>query len=75
MSNYTTYNMSHKVNTEWLEAAKEHLDGAIDEGNYSLCKAILADIRDNGFSVEAAQLEETFREVPLTKFVIKSPYA
>lgn len=50
---------SQKVNTIWLEHARDNLEDAIAVANWSLSNAIIQDIRDEGFSIEAdaAQLE------------------
>jgi hypothetical protein len=63
--------MSHKQNDQWLEAAKENFDTAIEEGNYALCKDIIADVQE--VSLEAGRsLNEQLRNTPVEKFNIKS---
>jgi hypothetical protein len=62
--------MSHPVNTEWIEAAWEHFDGAIEEHNYLLAKDIIADTKDKGFGEGARLMEELLLQQPLSKFII-----
>jgi len=60
-------------NAAWLEAASELFDGAVEEGNYSLCKDIIADMLDVDPTAGRA-LALKLREVPVAKFAVKSPY-
>lgn len=65
--------MSHPQNTQWLEAAQDNLDSAIDVGNYPLCLDIIADTKDAGFDVTSMKTQ--LQNTPISKFTIKSPYA
>jgi len=65
--------MSHKQNTEWLEAAQENLNQAIDSGNYALAKDIIADTFDAGFAEEARAMSVQLRNTPVEKFSVISP--
>lgn len=38
--------MSNKFNTEWLESAKEWFEEAVSTENWTLCRAIIDDVRD-----------------------------
>lgn len=64
--------MSKQQNVEWLEAADEHFEGAIEEGNYQLARDVIADVFDRGFPNESAELQRRLDETPLSKFAIKS---
>lgn len=64
--------MSHIKNTEWLEAAAENYQTAVDAGNYSLAQAVIADTRDAGFSEQANAMESALQLEPVEKFAIKS---
>lgn len=65
--------MSLIENEKWLEASYEHLDGAIEDGNYQLAKDIIADAFDQGFTGDSYAMERKLRESKLGKFV-KSSY-
>lgn len=67
--------MSHKVNEEWLEAATENFQTAIDQGNYALAQAVIADTRDAGFSSQAEAMEKYLVLTPVEQFAIKSNIA
>ncbi len=66
--------MSTKQNDDWLEAAQESLDYNIEEGDYQSCLAVITDVRVNGFAKEAESMRNQLREVPLEKFITKTPY-
>jgi hypothetical protein len=66
--------MSHIQNDKWLEAAHEHFQGAIDQGNYALAKAVIADTFDAGFPNEARQMALELRDLPISQFNQPSPY-
>lgn len=66
--------MSHPTNTVWLESAKENFDQALAEGNYALCKDIIADIQEAGFLEQGRELNEDLRNTPISQFAIKSSY-
>lgn len=61
-----------EINTErWLDAAFENFQQAVDEGNYALCKDIIADVQD--VNLEAGrQLNEVLRATPIEKFAVRS---
>lgn len=65
--------MSHIENTRWLEAAQENFEQAIEEGDYALCKDIIADTLDVSPSIGRGMVRQ-LREVPVEKFAIKSTY-
>lgn len=58
--------MSHKINQEWLESAKESFEEAIESGQWALARDIVADVKSNGFRTEYetlnAQLVKAYRE-------------
>lgn len=63
--------MSHIQNDKWLEAAQENFEGAVDSGDYALCKDIIADVLDvNPEAGRALALQ--LRETPVSKFNTKS---
>lgn len=66
--------MSHKVNEEWIAAAYEHFQGAVEVGNYSLALDIIQDTLDQGFKVEGNQMLDELHDLPLSAFAVKSPY-
>lgn len=64
--------MSHQQNDKWLEAAGDNFVHALEEGNYALCKDIIADVQE--VSLEAGRsLNEMLRNTPLSKFSTLSP--
>lgn len=66
--------MSSQHNERWIEAAWENLFQGIEHGNYVLCKDVIADSINAGFDEEAASMEDTLLNVPLSNFRIISPY-
>lgn len=63
--------MSHPQNDKWLEHAGDNFVHALEEGNYALCKDIIADVQD--VSLEAGRaLNQMLRDTPLNKFMVKS---
>jgi hypothetical protein len=59
--------MSHTQNSQWLEAANEHFDEAVSQRNWSLARAVVADIEGYGF--DASELRrrmnrEMFASLP-----------
>lgn len=64
--------MSKQQSIEWLEAADEHFDGAIEEGNYQLARDIIADVNDYGFPNESAELQKRLDNTPISKFAGKT---
>lgn len=60
--------MSTKPNEEWLAAAQENFQGALDEGNYLLAKAVIADTFDRGFQEAARQMTDNLRNTPAENF-------
>lgn len=61
-------------NEVWLEAAWETFQEAVEKGNYSLAKDVIADTKDAGFENAANTMIEFLRNTPITKFVVKSPF-
>ena len=49
--------MSTNENTIWLGQARDNLEYAISVENWNLAMAIVADVRDGGFSEEADRLQ------------------
>lgn len=49
--------MSNKYNDQWLEDAQSNFEAAVIEENWDMARAIIADLRENGFSKEAITLE------------------
>lgn len=66
--------MSHPINDQWLEAATENFHTAIEQGNYQLAQAVIADTRDAGFSSQAEAMEKYLTLLPVEQFAIKSTY-
>lgn len=54
--------MSDKYNDEWLEAAKEWFEESIEVENWAQCRAIIEDLKENGFAPQALVLERTLSE-------------
>lgn len=50
--------MSHEINERWLTAASENFQTALEAKDYALARAVLADLRENGFTEAAGVLEE-----------------
>ena len=50
--------MSNAQNETWLENALDNFKEAVAQGNLSQARAVIADVRDNGFESEANILEE-----------------
>jgi len=50
--------MSNKYNEEWLASAQENYETAKAQNDLTMMKAVIADMIDNGFSVEARKLQE-----------------
>ena len=53
--------MSTAQNDQWLEAAKDNFDEAVAQGNHSQARAVIADVRDNGFEAAALNLEKELK--------------
>ena len=64
--------MSCNQTTQWKEAAFENFEQALAEGNYSLCKDIIADVQDVDLAA-GRELNEMLRNAPLEAFTNKSP--
>lgn len=60
--------MSHPVNTQWLEAAEENLETAIEQGNYQAALDVIGDVTEAGFDGEARQMKLVLAETPVSKF-------
>ncbi len=63
--------MSHLQNDQWLEQAGENFEQAIAEGNYALCKDIIADVQEVNLDA-GRQLNEQLRNTPIERFAVKS---
>lgn len=59
-------------NKEWLEAAQETFDMAVEAGDYETCKLLVADMFDKGFTKESLVLEQLLLAVPLETFIHKT---
>lgn len=66
--------MSHKVNEEWLEAAKENFDTCVEGGDYQGCLSVISDMRSYGFSVESLTFRDLLNKVPLSRFAKRSEW-
>lgn len=55
--------MSIKENDVWLEAAKDNFDEAVAQGNHSQARAVIADVRENGFEAAAVNLEKELKTI------------
>lgn len=62
------------MNEKWIEDAKDNFGQAVDEGNYTLCKDIIADVQEAGFLDEGRALNDLLRAVPVSKFITRTPY-
>lgn len=60
--------MSHQKNTEWVEAAHENFGEAVEAGNYSLAKGIIADMKEAGFSLDAEAMSQQLATVPVSNW-------
>lgn len=54
--------MSHNQNTAWLEAALEHFEEAVQNGEWDMAQAIIADVHSNGFKDSAVVLQRELEE-------------
>lgn len=61
-------------NKDWLEAAKETFDMAVDGGDFETCTLLIADMFDKGFTQESLVLEQQLLSLPISTFAIVSPY-
>ena len=53
------------ANEEWLAQAQENFQEALDDGDDTTAKAVIADMRDKGFTAEARYLEKQLpKELP-----------
>lgn len=66
--------MSHIENEKWIEAAYEHLDGAIADGNLQLAEQIVADTFDQGFAHDSQIMRRTLSEAKAKRVLVKSSY-
>lgn len=64
----STNYMSCNANSEWLEAAKENFEEALEQGDYLLCKDIVADVKWAGFLDTARYMKEVLDESPVKQF-------
>ena len=55
-------NMSHPINTTWIESAIEMFEEAFADKNLALMEDIVSDMRDAGFKTTAAECENRARE-------------
>lgn len=58
-------------NKEWLEGVHESFETAVSMGDYVLCKDIIQKVRDEGFDVEAKQLQAELVEETLGTFLFE----
>lgn len=56
-------------NKLWLEFIKEAFEGAVANGDYATCKDVILKLRDEGFEVEAKQLQTELVEEKLGTFL------
>lgn len=55
--------MSDTYNDVWLEAAKEHFEQALKDEDFVMCRAVIQDLKENGFSKQAIVLEAILTEM------------
>ena len=60
--------MEHQ-NEVWVEAAYETFEGAIEQGNYTLCEDIIADTKDAGFDSVAVRMTEMMHNAPIFNYI------
>lgn len=60
--------MSHKANDIFLENVVERFDSAVEDHDYQLALDIIHDTADQGWEVEARDLERQLREFPVEQF-------
>lgn len=58
----------------WIEAVYDNYKQAIAEGNYSLVKDIIEDVKNEGFDNVAKTMEQLLKEETLDTFLYQSPY-
>lgn len=49
--------MSDRHNDEWFVSAKENFEEAIETEQWAIARAVIADLKDNGFADSAVVLE------------------
>lgn len=55
--------MSWKYNEEWLAAAKENFEQAVEEDNLKLALAIIKDVRHQGYGEQAITMEAEINRI------------
>ena len=56
-------------NVQWLEAAKDAFNIGIAEGQYVICASFIQKVRDEGFDVEAKELDRLLKEETIGTFL------
>ena len=59
---------------EWLQIAQESFAYNVECGDYQGCLAVIHDVNSQGYEQEAQEMREELRNVPLSKFAIKSEF-
>lgn len=62
-----------ETNKDWEEAVLESFEIAVVEGDYSLAKDIINDVREVSSEL-SGKMNSFLRESPLENFLVKSPY-
>ncbi len=55
--------MSYKYNDEWLAAAKQNFEQAVEEDSLATALAIIHDVRHAGFGEQANVMEEEINRI------------
>ena len=65
--------MSLRENNQWIEHCFQSFEEYLEQGNYPMCKAAIADMFDVSPNT-ARGMSLMLRDTPIEKFIIKSPY-
>lgn len=57
--------MSTETNTIWLEAARDNFEEAVSSRNWYLARAVIEDIKDNGFDQQYELLVREYNRIKL----------
>lgn len=52
--------MSNIQNEGWLESANDNFEEALEQGDWTLCESIIADVRDEGFKKESLIMQKKY---------------
>lgn len=59
--------MSALQNEKWLEAAQENFLGALEDDDIEMCKAIIADVQEAGFTEAGREMNLQLRKATTEK--------